>query len=167
MLTLFFVDYTCCVWCVSQEDLRGTCQRIAEAVLGRDDDWQMGKTKIFLKVSDLSFIFSMFTGIDRNRTSVGYKNTLFIDTCLNPGNIRSFYGVMSNWNWLRFVFAGPETQPSAKGQRSGTSQCEFWSLSCRPALWNRKTHSVGRKRWWCHVPADCWQDMKTLKDYDR
>jgi len=34
-----------------QEDLRGTCQRIAEAVLGRDDDWQMGKTKIFLKVN--------------------------------------------------------------------------------------------------------------------
>lgn len=33
-----------------QEDLRGTCQRIAVAVLGRDDDWQMGKTKIFLKV---------------------------------------------------------------------------------------------------------------------
>ncbi|XP_061574799.1 myosin VIIAa isoform X2 [Cololabis saira] len=32
-----------------QEDLRGTCQRIAVAVLGRDDDWQMGKTKIFLK----------------------------------------------------------------------------------------------------------------------
>ncbi|KAM9853201.1 myosin VIIAa isoform 2-T2 [Aulostomus maculatus] len=32
-----------------QEDLRGTCERIAEAVLGRDDDWQMGKTKIFLK----------------------------------------------------------------------------------------------------------------------
>ncbi|KAJ8280450.1 hypothetical protein GJAV_G00054700 [Gymnothorax javanicus] len=32
-----------------QEDLRGTCQRIAEAVLGRHDDWQMGKTKIFLK----------------------------------------------------------------------------------------------------------------------
>uniref|UniRef100_A0A8D3D8C4 Myosin VIIAa n=1 Tax=Scophthalmus maximus TaxID=52904 RepID=A0A8D3D8C4_SCOMX len=29
---------------------KGTCQRIAEAVLGRDDDWQMGKTKIFLKV---------------------------------------------------------------------------------------------------------------------
>uniref|UniRef100_A0A667XP48 Myosin VIIAa n=1 Tax=Myripristis murdjan TaxID=586833 RepID=A0A667XP48_9TELE len=28
---------------------QGTCQRIAEAVLGRDDDWQMGKTKIFLK----------------------------------------------------------------------------------------------------------------------
>uniref|UniRef100_A0A8C9U0C5 Myosin VIIAa n=1 Tax=Scleropages formosus TaxID=113540 RepID=A0A8C9U0C5_SCLFO len=37
----------CCAGC--QEDLRGTCQRIAEAVLGRDDDWQMGKTKIFLK----------------------------------------------------------------------------------------------------------------------
>ncbi|XP_029458031.1 unconventional myosin-VIIa isoform X1 [Rhinatrema bivittatum] len=32
-----------------QGDLRGTCQRIAEAVLGRDDDWQIGKTKIFLK----------------------------------------------------------------------------------------------------------------------
>ncbi|CAF92932.1 unnamed protein product, partial [Tetraodon nigroviridis] len=32
-----------------QEDLRGTCQRISEVVLGRDDDWQMGKTKIFLK----------------------------------------------------------------------------------------------------------------------
>uniref|UniRef100_A0AAR2LJP9 Myosin VIIAa n=1 Tax=Pygocentrus nattereri TaxID=42514 RepID=A0AAR2LJP9_PYGNA len=30
--------------------VKGTCQRIAEAVLGRDDDWQMGKTKIFLKV---------------------------------------------------------------------------------------------------------------------
>ncbi|XP_072849568.2 unconventional myosin-VIIa isoform X2 [Pogona vitticeps] len=32
-----------------QEDLRGTCQRIAEAVLGKEDDWQIGKTKIFLK----------------------------------------------------------------------------------------------------------------------
>lgn len=33
-----------------QGDLRGTCQRIAEAVLGKDDDWQIGKTKVFLKV---------------------------------------------------------------------------------------------------------------------
>ncbi|CAN0290451.1 unnamed protein product, partial [Lampetra fluviatilis] len=32
-----------------QEDLRGTCQRIAGAVLAREDDWQIGKTKIFLK----------------------------------------------------------------------------------------------------------------------
>ncbi|XP_055405139.1 unconventional myosin-VIIa [Bubalus kerabau] len=32
-----------------QEDLRGTCQRMAEAVLGTHDDWQIGKTKIFLK----------------------------------------------------------------------------------------------------------------------
>ncbi|XP_063287598.1 unconventional myosin-VIIa isoform X2 [Pelobates fuscus] len=32
-----------------QGDLRGTCQRIAEWVLGKDDDWQIGKTKIFLK----------------------------------------------------------------------------------------------------------------------
>ncbi|XP_053505469.1 unconventional myosin-VIIa [Ictalurus furcatus] len=32
-----------------QEDLRGTCQRIATAVLGHNDDWQIGKTKIFLK----------------------------------------------------------------------------------------------------------------------
>lgn len=34
----------------SQDDLRGTCQRMAEAVLGTHDDWQIGKTKIFLKV---------------------------------------------------------------------------------------------------------------------
>ncbi|XP_038617745.1 unconventional myosin-VIIa [Tachyglossus aculeatus] len=32
-----------------QGDLRGTCERIARAVLGRCDDWQIGKTKIFLK----------------------------------------------------------------------------------------------------------------------
>ncbi|XP_013928803.1 PREDICTED: unconventional myosin-VIIa-like, partial [Thamnophis sirtalis] len=32
-----------------QGNLHGTCQRIAEAVLGKDDDWQIGKTKIFLK----------------------------------------------------------------------------------------------------------------------
>ncbi|XP_069748201.1 myosin VIIAa isoform X2 [Narcine bancroftii] len=32
-----------------QGDLRGTCQRIAEAYLGQDGDWQIGKTKIFLK----------------------------------------------------------------------------------------------------------------------
>ncbi|TRZ04518.1 hypothetical protein DNTS_007824, partial [Danionella cerebrum] len=31
------------------EDLRGTCQRIVLSVLQRDDDWQIGKTKIFLK----------------------------------------------------------------------------------------------------------------------
>lgn len=37
----------------AQDDLRGTCQRMAEAVLGTHDDWQMGKTKIFLKVSML------------------------------------------------------------------------------------------------------------------
>jgi hypothetical protein len=35
-----------------QDDLRGTCQRMAEAVLGTHDDWQIGKTKIFLKVSN-------------------------------------------------------------------------------------------------------------------
>lgn len=35
----------------TQGDLRGTCQRMAEAVLGTHDDWQIGKTKIFLKVS--------------------------------------------------------------------------------------------------------------------
>ncbi|KAM4620039.1 unconventional myosin-VIIa [Polymixia lowei] len=32
-----------------QEDLRGTCQRIVLARLGKHDDWQIGKTKIFLK----------------------------------------------------------------------------------------------------------------------
>uniref|UniRef100_A0A8C4MCR3 Myosin VIIA n=1 Tax=Equus asinus asinus TaxID=83772 RepID=A0A8C4MCR3_EQUAS len=32
-----------------QDDLRGTCQRMAEAVLGTHDDWQIGRTKIFLK----------------------------------------------------------------------------------------------------------------------
>ncbi|XP_055971810.1 unconventional myosin-VIIa isoform X1 [Sorex fumeus] len=32
-----------------QDDLRGTCQRMAEAVLGTQDDWQIGRTKIFLK----------------------------------------------------------------------------------------------------------------------
>ncbi|CAH6792656.1 Myo7a [Phodopus roborovskii] len=32
-----------------QGDLRGTCQRMAEAVLGSHNDWQIGKTKIFLK----------------------------------------------------------------------------------------------------------------------
>uniref|UniRef100_A0A8C2G654 Myosin VIIAb n=1 Tax=Cyprinus carpio TaxID=7962 RepID=A0A8C2G654_CYPCA len=32
-----------------QEDLRGTCQHIVASVLQRDDDWQIGKTKIFLK----------------------------------------------------------------------------------------------------------------------
>ncbi|XP_012501039.1 PREDICTED: unconventional myosin-VIIa isoform X3 [Propithecus coquereli] len=32
-----------------QGDLQGTCQRIAETVLGTHDDWQIGRTKIFLK----------------------------------------------------------------------------------------------------------------------
>ncbi|XP_016151526.1 unconventional myosin-VIIa-like [Sinocyclocheilus grahami] len=32
-----------------QEDLRGTCQHIVVSVLQKDDDWQIGKTKIFLK----------------------------------------------------------------------------------------------------------------------
>ncbi|XP_048023383.1 unconventional myosin-VIIa [Megalobrama amblycephala] len=32
-----------------QEDLRGTSQRIVVSVLQRDNDWQIGKTKIFLK----------------------------------------------------------------------------------------------------------------------
>ncbi|XP_056909520.1 unconventional myosin-VIIa isoform X1 [Takifugu flavidus] len=32
-----------------QEDLRGTCQQIVLARLGKHDDWQIGKTKIFLK----------------------------------------------------------------------------------------------------------------------
>lgn len=40
--------------CIPQDDLRGTCQRMAEAVLGTHDDWQIGKTKIFLKVSTAS-----------------------------------------------------------------------------------------------------------------
>ncbi|KAM3842174.1 unconventional myosin-VIIa-like, partial [Diretmus argenteus] len=32
-----------------QEDLRGTCQQIVLGRLGKHDDWQIGKTKIFLK----------------------------------------------------------------------------------------------------------------------
>ncbi|XP_035522680.1 unconventional myosin-VIIa [Morone saxatilis] len=32
-----------------QEDLRGTCRQIVLARLGKHDDWQIGKTKIFLK----------------------------------------------------------------------------------------------------------------------
>ncbi|KAF6721755.1 Unconventional myosin-VIIa, partial [Oryzias melastigma] len=32
-----------------QEDLRGTCQQIVTARLGKQEDWQIGKTKIFLK----------------------------------------------------------------------------------------------------------------------
>ncbi|XP_037126025.1 unconventional myosin-VIIa-like isoform X1 [Syngnathus acus] len=32
-----------------QEDLRGTCRQIVLATLGRHGDWQIGKTKIFLK----------------------------------------------------------------------------------------------------------------------
>ncbi|XP_029107068.1 unconventional myosin-VIIa-like [Scleropages formosus] len=32
-----------------QKDLRGTSRRIAEAVLGKEEDWVIGKTKIFLK----------------------------------------------------------------------------------------------------------------------
>ncbi|XP_030648187.1 unconventional myosin-VIIa-like [Chanos chanos] len=32
-----------------QEDLQGTCQRIVVSVFGKNDDWQIGKTKIFLK----------------------------------------------------------------------------------------------------------------------
>lgn len=35
---------------VLQEDLRGTCQQIVLARLGKHNDWQIGKTKIFLKV---------------------------------------------------------------------------------------------------------------------
>ncbi|KAI1903183.1 hypothetical protein AGOR_G00024590 [Albula goreensis] len=33
-----------------QEDLQGTCKHIAEGVLGKEGDWQIGKTKIFLKM---------------------------------------------------------------------------------------------------------------------
>ncbi|XP_062868377.1 unconventional myosin-VIIa isoform X2 [Trichomycterus rosablanca] len=32
-----------------QEDLRGLCRNIATLVLGQNDDWRIGKTKIFLK----------------------------------------------------------------------------------------------------------------------
>ncbi|KAG7246381.1 hypothetical protein CRUP_016046 [Coryphaenoides rupestris] len=32
------------------EDLRGTCQQRLLAMLGKRGDWQIGKTKIFLKV---------------------------------------------------------------------------------------------------------------------
>uniref|UniRef100_A0AAR2KDI6 Myosin VIIAb n=1 Tax=Pygocentrus nattereri TaxID=42514 RepID=A0AAR2KDI6_PYGNA len=31
------------------QNLRGTCQRIVTSVLGRNDDWQIGKSKIFFK----------------------------------------------------------------------------------------------------------------------
>uniref|UniRef100_A0A672Z2N9 Myosin VIIAb n=1 Tax=Sphaeramia orbicularis TaxID=375764 RepID=A0A672Z2N9_9TELE len=34
---------------VKPEDLRGTCQQIVQARLGKHNDWQIGKTKIFLK----------------------------------------------------------------------------------------------------------------------
>lgn len=43
IFTVFFTSF--------QDDLRGTCKQIVLARLGKHDDWQIGKTKIFLKVS--------------------------------------------------------------------------------------------------------------------
>uniref|UniRef100_A0A8C4U0M9 Myosin VIIA n=1 Tax=Falco tinnunculus TaxID=100819 RepID=A0A8C4U0M9_FALTI len=47
---------------VKPGDLRGTCQRIAEAVLGKDGDWQIGKTKIFLKHGNLLMLGELLGG---------------------------------------------------------------------------------------------------------
>jgi len=42
-----------------QEDLRGTSQQIVLARLGEHDDWQIGKTKIFLKVVQSIFFYTL------------------------------------------------------------------------------------------------------------
>ncbi len=59
MFTESTYSYSVLIFLGLQEDLRGTCQRIAVAVLGRDDDWQMGKTKIFLKVLKTRLIYTI------------------------------------------------------------------------------------------------------------
>lgn len=68
-----------------QEDLRGTCQRIAEAVLGRDDDWKMGKTKIFLKVG-----LPSNSGSAESAESGDLMNNKMKphDACVHPGENR-------------------------------------------------------------------------------
>ncbi|NWU13626.1 MYO7A protein, partial [Cephalopterus ornatus] len=93
-----------------QGDLRGTCQRIAEAVLGKDDDWQIGKTKIFLKDHH-----DMLLEIERDKAITdkviliqkvvrGYKDrsnflkvrnsVLMIQRCWRGHNCRKNYGAM-------------------------------------------------------------------------
>lgn len=130
----------CCGWCVSQEDLRGTCQRIAEAILGRDDDWQMGKTKIFLKVSyhtsTLSFkcllkqtiIKHLHNNKNTKVTSTTQYHVIFLLSHWKHQIIvvQGFYEVMSKSNRLRFVFCGSGN--TALGQRSEIRNRPVWVL---------------------------------------
>ncbi|XP_018103359.1 unconventional myosin-VIIa isoform X2 [Xenopus laevis] len=93
-----------------QGDLRGTCERIAESVLGKDDDWQIGKTKIFLKdhhdmlleierdkaITDkVILIQKVVRGFkDRSNFLKIRKSALLIQRCWRGHNCRKNYTVM-------------------------------------------------------------------------
>uniref|UniRef100_A0A3B5ACC8 Unconventional myosin-VIIa-like n=1 Tax=Stegastes partitus TaxID=144197 RepID=A0A3B5ACC8_9TELE len=101
-----------------QEDLRGTCQRIAEAVLGRDDDWQMGKTKIFLKDHH-----DMLLEIERDKAIT--DKVILIQKVVRGFKDRSnFLKMRKSAVWIQKTWRGYQCRKNYGAMRAGFSRLQ-------------------------------------------
>ncbi|KAM6932581.1 myosin VIIAa isoform 1-T1 [Lycodopsis pacificus] len=101
-----------------QEDLRGTCQRIAEAVLGRDDDWKMGKTKIFLKDHH-----DMLLEIERDKAIT--DKVILIQKVVRGFKDRSnFLKMRKSAVWIQKTWRGYQCRKNYGAMRAGFSRLQ-------------------------------------------
>uniref|UniRef100_A0AAX7TJV2 Myosin VIIAb n=1 Tax=Astatotilapia calliptera TaxID=8154 RepID=A0AAX7TJV2_ASTCA len=85
---------------VKPEDLRGTCQQIVQARLGKHDDWQIGKTKIFLKMQSG---FLRLQAVYRSRKYYRSYRTTRLRVTLIQARCRGFLIRQAFWRRLRAV----------------------------------------------------------------
>uniref|UniRef100_A0A8C4RJA4 Myosin VIIAb n=1 Tax=Erpetoichthys calabaricus TaxID=27687 RepID=A0A8C4RJA4_ERPCA len=119
-----------------QEDLRGTCQRIAEAVLGKDDDWQIGKTKIFLKDHH-----DMLLEIERDKAIT--DRVILIQKVVRGFKDRSnFVKIRKSVMLIQKYWRGYHCRKNYSAMRTGFSRLQALYKSRKL----HKTYHVARKR---------------------
>uniref|UniRef100_A0A8C3CNT6 Myosin VIIA n=1 Tax=Cairina moschata TaxID=8855 RepID=A0A8C3CNT6_CAIMO len=73
----------------------GVKPRIAEAVLGKDDDWQIGKTKIFLKVWALRLSWrELISYLHPHKKEISEGNLLRVDKPMGCGGVVSSFSLL-------------------------------------------------------------------------
>ncbi|XP_075871183.1 unconventional myosin-VIIa-like [Nelusetta ayraudi] len=101
-----------------QGDLKGTCQRISEMVLGRDDDWQLGKTKIFLKDHH-----DMLLEIERDKAIL--DKAILIQKVVRGFNDRShFLKMRKSAIWIQKTWRGYQCRRNFTAMRAGFSRLQ-------------------------------------------
>ncbi|KAM6970400.1 unconventional myosin-VIIa [Aplochiton taeniatus] len=127
-----------------QNDLRGTCREIVDAVLGRNDDWQIGKTKIFLKDHH-----DMQLEIERDK-AITYKVICIQKTVRGVRERAHFLKVKRAVTLIQKMWRGYRSRKNYRTMRAGFVRLQALSRSRKLC----KTYRLAKVRV-THIQARC------------